>query len=162
MSTTAEAAPQVPVSIHNLRAEAHQQRQETIGESALWTCTFAIVQSGKVLWRQRWLLHVGPATRSAERRAEGQWWDMTHTPNHSPLLTPVVTNDLAFPSDTAWVNDGCVHIHDYTTVLLSCFLAARLNNSCPLCLHTQTHTGYVPCLIYNPRLCCRYTHIDPE
>lgn len=62
----------------------------------------------------------------------GQRWGGTHP------LAPVVTGDLAFPSDMVWENDWCVHIHDYTTVLLSCFLAARLNNSHPLCLNTHT------------------------
>lgn len=42
-----------------------------------------------------------------------------------------VTGDLAFPSDTARVNDARVHIHNYTTLLLSSFPAAQTNNSCP-------------------------------
>lgn len=45
-----------------------------------------------------------------------------------------MTGDLAFPSDTARVNDGRVHIHNYATLLLSGFLAAQTNNSCPLSL----------------------------
>lgn len=49
---------------------------------------------------------------------------------HSPLLRPsYVTGDLAFPSDKARANDGCVCIHNYTTLLLSGFLAAQHNNS---------------------------------
>lgn len=42
------------------------------------------------------------------------------------------------------MNDWYVHVHDYTTVLLSCFLAARLNNSRSFGLHTHTHRGYGP------------------
>lgn len=143
------------MSIHNLIAEPHQQRQETIGKSALWTYTSAIVLSGKVLWRHSWLLRVGAVTRLADRNAEGQWWGRTCGPKGHTLPHP--HNDQ-WPPFSSWYDPsgwrGCVQIHDYTTMLLSCFLAARQNNSCPLRLHTRT--GYVPCVINKPLLCCFY------
>ena len=132
---------------------------------APWTSTSAIVLSGKGSWRHCWPLRVGAATRSAERRAEGQRWGGTHPPIllTPPPPSPVVTSDLAFPSDTGWVNDRCVHIHDYTTVLPSRFLAARLNNSRPPRLHAHTNTQRLrPFVIYKPCLCCHYTHSDPD
>lgn len=152
VSAATEAAPQAPVSIHNLGEEADEQRRETIGKSAPRTSTTAIVQSGRGSWRQRWPLRVGAATRSAERRAERQWWGGTPTPQTHP---PHRRSDLAFPSDAGWVNDWCVHIHDYTTVLLSCFLAARLNNSRPLCPHKHVPVWFIT------HVCVAITHADP-
>lgn len=64
---------------------------------------------------------------------------------------PYPHGGFAFPSDTACMNNWCVHIHDYTTMLLPCFLAARLNNGRPLCLHTHTHWQRLcPRVIYSP------------
>lgn len=72
---------------------------------------------------------------------------------------PYPHGGFAFPSDTACMNNWCVHIHDYTTMLLPCFLAARLNNGRPLCLHTHTGRGYVP-VWFIVRLLHRHT--DPD
>lgn len=144
------------------RKHVHKDRKQ-LGR----TWTTSIVQSGKGSWRHRWALrrcnHVNTEKSGGQRRA----WTTPFT----------LTGDLSFPSDAANVNDWCLHIHDYTPVSRSRFLAARLNNGskhqqasyvstrftvrvCVAIEHTLTLRHLRPYLMISPRTNVKWLNLD--
>lgn len=137
--------PRVPLSIHLYAARKHGNKdRKQLGRPLRKLNCLLLFGAGKCLGARAancvWELRQGWQKREPGAR--------THCLQAHPSCAPsYVTGDLAFPSNTARVNDACVHIHNYTTLL---FLAAQTNNSCP---PGRTHADYVLQEISNARLC---------